>query len=260
MGNFEFDGERYKQASRHQKEWGNRLIAELTLRGDESILDLGCGDGVLTAQLADLVPNGKVVGIDASIGMIRTAKALERGNLSFRHMNVDDMDYVDCFDVIYSNAALHWVKNHKRLLANSLAALKAGGILRWSFAGDGTCTYFNDEVKKVMGEEAYKGYFVHFEWPWFMPSLDEYEALASTVGFAKMDVQYEIMDRHFADSDEMTKWMDQPSLVPFLACIPENEKIGFRNKVVDAMIERTRQADGTCFERFRRIHVMGAKA
>ena len=54
MSNFEFDGEKYKQASRHQKEWGNRLISELEFVGNESILDLGCGDGVLTEQLSSI--------------------------------------------------------------------------------------------------------------------------------------------------------------------------------------------------------------
>ena len=77
MGNFEFDGQKYKKASAHQKEWGTRIISELCLTGEETILDLGCGDGVLTKQLADMVPRGKVLGIDASVGMIETAKELE---------------------------------------------------------------------------------------------------------------------------------------------------------------------------------------
>ena len=73
MNTFEFDGEKYKKASRHQKEWGNSLIAELSLRGNEAILDLGCGDGGLTEELAQAVPEGNVLGIDASAGMIETA-------------------------------------------------------------------------------------------------------------------------------------------------------------------------------------------
>ena len=54
----EFDGKEYQKASARQKEWGTKLIAELDLQGTERILDLGCGDGALSPQLADLVPNG----------------------------------------------------------------------------------------------------------------------------------------------------------------------------------------------------------
>lgn len=78
MSTFEFDGAKYKIASTHQKEWGNTLIAELSLKGNETILDLCCGDGVLTEQLAAAVLDGRVLGIDASGGMIETAKSLQR--------------------------------------------------------------------------------------------------------------------------------------------------------------------------------------
>ena len=78
MNTFEFDGRKYKIASIHQKECGNTLISELQPKGDESILDLGCGDGVLTEQLSLAVPKGKVLGIDASIRMIKTAKSIKK--------------------------------------------------------------------------------------------------------------------------------------------------------------------------------------
>lgn len=61
MNNFDFDGEKYKKASKHQKEWGNSLISSLSLKGNENILDLGCGDGVLTQQLSKSVPQGNVL-------------------------------------------------------------------------------------------------------------------------------------------------------------------------------------------------------
>ena len=64
----EFDGKKYTAASTHQKEWGAKLIHELSISGTEKILDLGCGDGALTAQLAALTPQGAVLGIDASYG------------------------------------------------------------------------------------------------------------------------------------------------------------------------------------------------
>ena len=83
MTTYEFNGQKYEQASRHQKEWGQKLFSDLHLNGNESILDLGCGDGVLTEQLSMLVPEGSVIGIDASIGMIDTAKKRKKRIFSF---------------------------------------------------------------------------------------------------------------------------------------------------------------------------------
>ena len=118
MKPFEFNGEKYKKASAHQKEWGEKLVAELDLKGDEFILDLGCGDGITTEKLAQLVPDGQVVGIDSSHGMIESAKKLGKGNLKFRILNINDINYKSKFDLIISNATLHWVKDHRKLLEN----------------------------------------------------------------------------------------------------------------------------------------------
>ena len=163
------------------------------------------------------------------------------------------------FDVIFSNAALHWVKNHEKLLKNSLAALKPNGLIKWNFAGDGNCSNFFDIVKSVMNENAYKEYFIHFEWPWYMPSKEEYEKLIAKTGFSNVHITHENADRYFADCDEMVRWIDQPSIVPFIKCLPDGQKENFRNTVIDRMIERTKQPDGRCFETFRRINIKARK-
>lgn len=80
MHTFEFDGEKYKKASKYQKEWGNSLIGELSLGGNETVLDLGCGAGSLTEQLAQIVPDGSVLGIDGSARIIESAKKRKREN------------------------------------------------------------------------------------------------------------------------------------------------------------------------------------
>src|SRR5512136_2623836 len=106
-----FDGEKYRQASAHQKEWGRKLIDELPLAGHERILDLGCGDGVLTAQLAARVPAGFVIGIDSAPSMIAAAARQARPNLRFKLLDMRELGYDEEFDVVFSNAALHWVKD-----------------------------------------------------------------------------------------------------------------------------------------------------
>ncbi len=259
MGKFEFDGEKYKKASTHQKEWGNKLISEMHLSGDEAILDLGCGDGVLSEQLSMLVPNGKVTGIDASVGMIKTAQQLEKANLIFICMDINDIKYINCFDVIFSNAALHWVKNHQKLLESSFTALRPNGMLRWNFAGDGNCSNFFETVKTVMNENLYKKYFLDFQWPWFMPSKDNYKKIIAKLGFSKFEIEYENVDRYFTNCEEMIKWIDQPSIVPFISHIPNEKKSAFRNSVVEMMKDKTKQQDGRCFETFRRINISAKK-
>lgn len=259
MGTHDFDGEKYTQASKHQKEWGNAIISELKFTGNESVLDLGCGDGVLTGQIADMLPRGRVVGIDASEGMIATAAKLESVNLAFIKMDIDDISYNNVFNLIFSNAALHWVKDHKKLLRNCQKALKPGGSLRFNFAGDGNCSNFFAVIKVVMKDEKYKEYFRNFEWPWYMPPVDEYKETVSCSGFKDIKVWGENADRYFSGRDEMIKWIEQPSIVPLIKMVAAKDKDEFMRDVVDQMIARTEGDDGRCFETFRRINVYAVK-
>ena len=255
----EFDGKKYEKVSAHQKEWGAKIIAELGLAGNESVLDLGCGDGALTKQIADLLPEGEVLGIDASQGMIDVALAKEQGNMRFRRQDINDLAFESQFDVVFSNATLHWVKDHRCLLRNVHRALRPGGRLRFNFAGDGNCSHFFSVVREAMARGEWQSFFADFEWPWYMPPLDEYRVLAESTGLSDVRVWGENADRFFPNRDAMVGWIDQPSLVPFLAKIEEPQKSPFRDFVVSRMLEETKQEDGRCFETFRRINVLAVK-
>ena len=255
----EFDGKKYAKASAHQKAWGNRLIAELDFSGNERVLDLGCGDGALSLKLAELVPNGKVVGIDASKGMIETAKEHEAENLEFLLMDIDKLDFKMKFDLIFSNATLHWIKDHKKLWNSVTELLYPNGIVRFNFAADGNCSNFFFVIEEVMALEKYRAYFSDFEWPWYMPHLSEYENILESYPFFDIRIEEENADRYFPDKDAMIGWIDQPSIVPFLKYVPEPERNAFRETVIERMLGRTSKEDGTCFETFRRINVFARR-
>jgi len=257
---FEFDGDKYKRASEHQKSWGNKLIAELEFEGDERILDLGCGDGVLTAELAKVVPDGFVLGIDASDNMIETArKDHARANVRFELLDINAIDFESEFDLVFSNATLHWVKDHHKLLRNVFKALKDGGAARFQFAGDGNCSNLIRILREVMSAKKYSSYFLEFDWPWYMPAVDEYRALLDEAAFAEKRVWSENADTYFRSEEELIGWIDQPSLVPFLGYVAEKDRQRFRDVVVERMINETLQDDGSYFETFRRINLLARK-
>jgi trans-aconitate 2-methyltransferase len=255
MSSYDFDPKKYQAASGHQRDWGNRLIDELHLKGDEIILDLGCGEGTLTARLAALVPNGGVVGMDSSATMIAEAKDLETSNLKFLCRDIDDLDFHQGFDVIVSNAALHWVRDHDALLRNVHEALRPGGVARFNFAGDGNCSNFFAVVRELMSSPRYSRYFEHYLWPWYMPTVDEYYDKIQSSGLFDFRVWGEVADRSFT-ATEMIGWLEQPSLVPLLEQIASDDKEAFRDDVVAMMLNRTKNADGHFFETFRRINLL----
>jgi trans-aconitate methyltransferase len=247
----EFDGKKYEKASTHQKEWGNKLISEFNLQGNEKILDLGCGDGTLTQNLAKLVPNGNVLGIDASKGMINVAKEKESDNLEFALMDINNINLNQKFDIIFSNATLHWIKNHNKLWDSINKLLKPNGIIRLNFASDGNCSYFFNIIKETMLLDKYKNYFSDFDWPWYMPTLKEYENILKNYKFSDIKIWGENADRNFPNKEAIIGWIEQPSIVPFLKYISDKES--FKNIVIEQMLNATLQDDGQYFETFRRF-------
>lgn len=255
----EFDGFQYIQVSSHQEEWGDRLIRELAITGNERVLDLGCGDGRLTSRIAALVPGGSVVGIDNSSGMINAAVTNIRSNLLFRQQDILTLDEVEEYDLVFSNAALHWVHDHDYVLNATCHALRPGGIARFNFAADGNCSQLIAVLHDVIFMKEFDDLFNTFIWPWYMPNVDAYAKLIDTIPFNHTQIWDEVADRHFPDVSTMIGWIDQPSLVPFLAHLPADMRSPFRKMVIDRMISSCRLPDGRCFEHFRRINVLACK-
>ena len=114
----------------------------LDLEGHEHVLDIGCGDGKVSAELARDVPQGRVVGVDSSEDMIRLARAAfppaTQGNLSFMLRDAQDLGFEAQFDVVFSNATLHWVKDHRAVLQSVARTLKPHGRILLQFGGRGT--------------------------------------------------------------------------------------------------------------------------
>src|SRR6188474_563268 len=108
-----WDAEDYAKNSSQQAKWARELMDRLALRGEEWVLDVGAGDGKVTAELAGRVPGGRVGGIDQSAEMVQFARErfAAAGNLQFRQMGAEKIEMTERFDVVFSNATLHWVRD-----------------------------------------------------------------------------------------------------------------------------------------------------
>jgi trans-aconitate methyltransferase len=154
---------------------------------------------------------------------------------------------------------LHWVHDHGRLLEVLHRALSPGGVIRLNFAGDGNCSNLIAVLRALMGEQPYRAAFDGFVWPWHTPGVESYELVVRESPFSDARVWGEVADRHFPSVEAMVGWIDQPSLVPFRQHLDAATGDRFRADVIARMTRRTCEADGRCFETFRRINVLARK-
>ena len=141
MKNYKWDAREYEKHSQGQLKWARELIEKLSLKGTENVLDLGCGDGKVTADISKIVSEGSIIGIDNSAEMIKLAKDRHSEaiypNLSFQEMDAVNLIFNDRFDLIFSNAVLHWVKDHKAVIKGMFKSLKKGGRVILQMGGKG---------------------------------------------------------------------------------------------------------------------------
>jgi trans-aconitate methyltransferase len=140
----------YRQNAAFVPELGAALFALLNPQPRERILDLGCGEGSLTRKIVDA--GAMVVGIDASEAMIAAAKA--RG-LDAHVMNAEELPFEREFDAVFSNAVLHWVREHDAMLAGVHRALKPGGRFVAEFGGHGNIAAIQVAIRSVLARRGW---------------------------------------------------------------------------------------------------------
>ena len=220
-----WDAAEYAANSAVQQTWARELIAQLKLRGDERILDVGCGDGKVTAELARVVPDGLVTGTDASAQMIAFAKktfsAKNNPNLAFRVMDARHLRFTQKFDVIFSNAALHWVDDHQTFLCHAASALKPGGRLVVSCGGKGNAHDDFLALRPEMRLARWRPYFRRMPMPYFFHAPGDYEIWLPRFGFKTCHIKLAPKDATYAGAEGFAIWL-RATWLPYTQRVPEN--------------------------------------
>jgi SAM-dependent methyltransferase len=216
--------ERYERHARFVSDLGMPVVELLAPRAGERILDLGCGDGVLTERLVAL--GCEVVGVDASAAQVEGCRA--RG-LDCRVANGEALDFDGEFDAVFSNAALHWMRRPDAVIAGVRRALKPGGRFVGEMGGDGCVTAIRSALAAAL---AARGIDVAPYDPWYFPTDDDYRSRLEAHAFRVDSIA--LFARPTPLPGDVTGWLETFA-ESFLAAVPAAERPAFLAEVREAL-------------------------
>lgn len=189
-------GADYVHHSSLQAAMADEVLARLVLRGDEQVLDLGCGDGKISARIAAQLPTGAVLGVDASVDMVAFAQrqfGIEAWpNLRFEVANARTLAFHARFDLLVSFNALHWVPQQADVLRGIRRALKPRGQAHVRLVTRAALTSLEEVAEVVRREPRWMAAFAGFSDPYLRLSAEEYLALAARLGLQRVSSQSEL--------------------------------------------------------------------
>jgi trans-aconitate 2-methyltransferase len=191
----EWNSAAYHRLSGPQVSWGKKVLSRLRLRGDETVLDAGCGTGRLTAELLEVLPRGCVVGIDLSQNMLHSARehlSEEFGTrLNLLACDLLHLPLKRVFDVVVSTAAFHWVLDHDHLFRNLHDVLVPGGWLEAQCGGGPNVARLRDRADALASTPKFCTYFGGFHEPWLYEDAESAAARLRNAGFADVETSVE---------------------------------------------------------------------
>ena len=232
----------YARNARFVSDYGASLVDLLAPQHGERILDVGCGDGVLTAQIAAC--GAEVVGVDSSPSMVAAAR--ERG-IDARLARAEALPFAGEFDAVFSNAALHWVPAATAALAGIRRALRPGGRLVVEQGGDGNVA----SVRAALIRELRDGHGIDTDLGdiWYFPRTDTHAVRLARAGFG---IRRLLHFHRPTPVDAMQDWLHTLA-APVLALLPAAGREAFAARVAARLEPELRQGDGKWWVDYARL-------
>jgi len=248
-----WNAELYDQKHAFVYQYGESVLELLDVQPGERILDLGCGTGYLTQQINDL--GADVVGIDYSPEMIRKAKETYP-EVSFSVANASSFGFTEPFDAIFSNAALHWVKDHDAMMKCAYHNLKPGGRFVAEMGGKGNVQQLIAATKQVLLKY---GYNQQAETAiWRFPSLGEYTCELESHGFRVTFAAHFDRPTALQDGDEsVAKWIAMFG-EQYFEGVPSDQK-QLMLKEITEILRPVYYKDGTWYSDYKRLRFTAVK-
>jgi trans-aconitate 2-methyltransferase len=194
----DWDAATYHRVSGPQVGMAAAVLDRLGLRGDETVLDAGCGSGRVTLMLLERLPQGHVLAVDQAASMVEHAReALPPDRATVIQASLTELVLDAPVDAVFSNAVFHWVADHDRLFERLFAALRPGGRMVAQCGGEGNVARFHQAASEAAAEEPFARWFEGWQGPW---------------NFAAPDVTAERLER--AGFEGVETWLEPYPVVP----------------------------------------------
>src|SRR4051812_3735605 len=228
----DWDAEVYDQVAKPQFEWSQEVLQRLSLEGDETLLDAGCGSGKVTVQLLERLPQGRLIAVDGSTSMIEKARERLGDRADVRLADLTELDLDQEVDVVFSNAVFHWILDHDRLFERLYAALRPGGRVVAQCGGKGNVANLAEATRAVAPKPPFAAHLADLPDMWNFAGAEETEDRLKAAGFDSVRCWLE--PRPVTPEDPLP-FLATVTLGPFLDRLPADLNDDFVRKVAEEM-------------------------
>src|SRR5579884_897670 len=243
MTSSDWDGSTYHRVSAPQLGWGRKVLGRLDLRGDETVVDAGCGSGRLTAELLDRLPRGRVIAVDSSPSMLEVAArelAAYGDRVELVKTDLLRLDLDAVADVVVSTATFHWVLDHPALFARIHRALKPGGRLLAQCGGRDNLDRVRARARRLLEAPEFAPYMARFQPPWEYADPETTAERLRAAGFTDVETGREEAPTPFGSEAEYREFLATVIMRPYLDELPN---AALRERLLDAMCAEARGDD-----------------
>jgi trans-aconitate 2-methyltransferase len=222
----DWDAHRYHRVAQPHAAWGANVLDRLELRGDETVLDAGCGSGKVTQQLLERLPRGHVIGVDRSQAMLAEARATlatYEPRLKLVEADLLELDQAvspNSVDAMFSTATFHWIDDHARLFSQLRTVMRGGARLVSQFGGGDNLSAFMAATDAVAAQQPYRQHLAGKPLWRFYYSPEQTRTRLETAGFEQIETWLEPSPQTFADAHALADFGRAVVMRNHLAALP----------------------------------------
>jgi trans-aconitate 2-methyltransferase len=226
----DWDAGTYHRVSVPHEEWARSVLDRLPLRGDETVLDAGCGSGRVTGLLIERLPEGRVVAVDGSASMVEKVREALRPGDQALVSDLTELELDQQVDAVFSSAVFHWVLDHDVLFRRLRAVLRPGGAIAAQCGGAGNIDRLRSISGEVVASEPFAPYFEGFDEPWNYAGAEETEARLAAAGFDQVRCW---LQPWTIEPPEPAEFLRTVCLGPHMDRLPEELQMPFVERVLE---------------------------